>query len=98
MCDKVQKILDKSGVYKPPSPAAGKNYDDLPVLGPYKYELYAKDNENGTYNGQYKNGKRHGFGTWVSILLQFNSFNFVVFFVEYGFENSFEFLIFKGLG
>ena len=33
----VQYTLNKIGKYKRPDPAPGKNYDNLPVLGPYEH-------------------------------------------------------------
>ena len=66
--EKVQKILNELGDYNRQAPAPGKNYDDLPVCGPYKHE-HQYTFLSGTYFGQYKDGKRHGFGKFVSIFI-----------------------------
>ena len=60
--EEAQETLNQIGKYKRPAPAPGKNYDSLPVLGPYRHSY-------GTYTGQYKDGKRHGFGTFVSLFV-----------------------------
>ena len=60
-----QALYDKLGEYKPEvSEEYNKQFEDLPVLGPYEYD----DEIGGTYLGQYKNGLRHGYGKLVSLL------------------------------
>ena len=54
-----QRIYNKLGKFVPPN--RDKKIEGLPVLGPYKYDYYF------TYLGQYKDGKRHGFGTEVRL-------------------------------
>ena len=57
MSPEAQATYDKLGKLKVPQ--AYKKFEGLPVLGPYKYW-------DGTYLGQFKDGKPHGFGTFVS--------------------------------
>ena len=61
--EKAQKTYNKLGKFVPPN--TDKKFEGLPVLGPYKY----KDKYGGdcTYLGQFKEGKRHGFGTEVRL-------------------------------
>ena len=61
-----QALFDKLGEYKPEvSEEYNKQFEDLPVLGPYEYD---DQRRGGTYLGQYKNGLRHGYGKLVRIL------------------------------
>jgi len=55
---KVQEQHDQRGAYKS-TKQPKKDMEGLPVLGPYKYQNGA------TYQGQYKLGLRHGWGTIV---------------------------------
>lgn len=58
-----QKVLDKLGPFV--SPNTDNLFDGLPVQGPKKFD-------SGTYKGQFYNGKKHGFGTFVRLLIQVN--------------------------
>ena len=59
---KAQALNDTLGEFKPEvSEEFMKQFEDLPVLGPYEYD----DDIGGTYLGQYKNGLRHGQGKLV---------------------------------
>ena len=57
-----QKTYNKLGKFVPPN--TDKKFEGLPVLGPYKCKQYDNDY---TYLGQFKEGKRHGFGTEVRL-------------------------------
>ena len=54
-----KRFDELGGKYVPAK--AGSQFDGLPVLGPYATR------NDGTYTGQWKDGKRHGFGTRVRI-------------------------------
>lgn len=56
----VEKKMKQLGKFIPSQ--ENKTYDDLPVLGPYKHD-------EGSYTGQYMNGMRHGYGTFVRIFV-----------------------------
>lgn len=56
-----EKVDETSKKLKPFSAKSEKNYDDLPTLGPYRYTNGA------TYQGQYSNGFRTGYGKQVRL-------------------------------
>lgn len=67
-----QDVLDDLGNFVPEQNAERDLYQSSSVLGPYQYG-------NGTFRGQFKNGKRHGFGTFVRFITELeNKFSFEV--------------------
>lgn len=58
-----QETLIRLGPYL--SYATENKFQGFPTLGPYRYEGQLHTYQNGTYTGQYNEGKRHGYGTWV---------------------------------
>ena len=60
-----QSLFESLNEYHPEvSEELKKEFEGLPILGPYEHT----DIVGGTYLGQYKNGLKHGFGKCVSTL------------------------------
>lgn len=55
------KVKETAGKLSEFNGKAGKSFDDLPELGPYRY------NNGATYQGQFNSGLRTGFGRQVRI-------------------------------